>query len=161
MMAAMRTVTVSWQPDRDRFQAVGRNAGRTVAIDAPHETPAPTGFSPKELLLASAGSCSAWDVIDILRKKRESPTGIDVEVHGEQPEDGYPRPFTRITLVYRVHGDVTRAAVERAVELSVERYCPVLATVRAVADVITEVALPAADGATPRRWPARTHPGPV
>jgi putative redox protein len=136
----MNVVTVTWQPEQERFEAVGAHPGQRVVINAPRESPEATGFSPKELLLAGAGSCSAWDVVEILRKKRQEPTAVEVEVRGEQQDDVYPQPFTRVTLVYRVSGTgVTRAAVERAVQLSIERYCPVIATIRGVAEILTEI----------------------
>jgi putative redox protein len=136
----VKVVSVTWQPEADRFEASGTHKGQRILANAPHEGP-PTGFSPSELLLAAAGSCSGWDVIDVLRKKRQPITGVEVEVRGEQPAD-YPKPFTRITLVYRVTGrGLDRAAVERAVQLSAERYCPVIATVRGVAQIMTEIEL--------------------
>jgi putative redox protein len=136
----VKVVSVTWQPDADRFEASGSHEGQRILVNAPHEGP-PTGFSASELLLAAAGSCSGWDVIEVLRKKRQPVTGVDVEVRGEQPND-YPKPFTRITLIYRVTGhNLDRAAVERAVKLSAERYCPVIATVRGVAEIATEIEL--------------------
>ena len=138
MMAAMKVVTVTWQPAMDRFEAGGTHAGQRVIVNAPHDGP-PTGFSASELLLASAGSCSAWDVIDILRKKRQAVRAIEVEVRGEQAPQ-YPKAFVDVTLVYRVSGDrLDRAAVERAVQLSADRYCPVIATIRGVARVSTHI----------------------
>jgi putative redox protein len=140
MMAAVKVVSVTWQPEADRFEASGTHPGQRILVNAPHEGP-PTGFSASELLLAAAGSCSGWDVIEVLLKKRQPVTGVEVEVRGEQPAD-YPKPFTRITLIYRVTGrGLSRAAVERAVSLSAERYCPVIATVRGVAKVVTEIEL--------------------
>jgi putative redox protein len=136
----VKVVTVTWQPEANRFEASGTHRDRTILVNAPHEGE-PTGFSASELLLAAAGSCSGWDVIEVLHKKRQPVSGVQVEVRGEQPAD-YPKPFTRITLVYRVTGrGLSRAAVERAVQLSAERYCPVIATVRAVAEVVTEIEL--------------------
>ncbi len=137
----MKLVTVSWQPDLDRFEARGSHPGHHVAVNAPHASGPPTGFSAAELLLASAGSCSAWDVLEILRKKRQQVSGVDVEVAGEQAADP-PWPFVRVRLHYRIRGrDVSERAAERAVRLSVERYCSVLATIRGVAEVSTEVEL--------------------
>ena len=134
----MKVVTVTWQPEQERFEAEGTLRGHTVTLNGPHHG-RPTGFSPSELLLASAGSCSAWDVVEILRKKRQDVAAVEVEVAGEQATEP-PWPFRRITLTYRVRGrGLQEAAVQRAVQLSVERYCSVLATVRGVARISTEV----------------------
>ena len=134
----MKRVTVSWQPDRDRFTAVGTHA-HEIQINAPHEGAA-TGFSASELLLASVGSCSAWDVLEILHKQRQDVRDVRVEVTGEQASEP-PHPFVRISVLYRVTGKVERAKVERAVSLSVERYCSAIATVRGVAQIETEIEL--------------------
>jgi putative redox protein len=141
MMAAMKVVTVTWEPGLNRFDAIGTHRGQHVLVNAPHDAGRPTGFSASELLLASAGSCSAWDVIEILRKKRQRVAGVQVEVRGEQAT-AQPKPFIDVTLVYRVSGaGLERAAVERAVRLSAERYCPVIATIRGVARVSTQIEL--------------------
>jgi putative redox protein len=150
----VKVVSVTWQPEADRFEASGTHQGQRILANAPHEGP-PTGFSPSELLLAAAGSCSGWDVIEVLRKKRQQVTGVEVEVRGEQPAE-YPKPFTRITLIYRVTGrGINRAAVKRAVGLSAERYCPVIATVRGVAEIVTQIEL-LDEAAGDRSAPIRT-----
>jgi putative redox protein len=83
------------------------------------------------------GGCTAVDVIDILRKKRQRVSGLRVTVRGEQREE-YPRAFIRIELHYEVRGyGVSPQAVERAISLSEEKYCMVAATVRGVATITT------------------------
>ncbi len=135
----MRTVTVAWQPEEERFSAIGTHPGQVIAINAPHPPDSghpPTGFSPAELLLASAGSCAAWDVVQILGKGRHPVEGVEVRVTGEQSTEA-PYAYTAITVHFIVRGELRPAAVERAVTLSCERYCSVLATVRGVATVTT------------------------
>ena len=71
----MRTVSVSWDKEGGRFTALGSHAGHPITINAPRdesETACSTVFPPTELLLAGAGACSAWDVVEILRKRRAS-----------------------------------------------------------------------------------------
>ena len=63
----MRTVTVSWDKTAEQFVASGTHRGRELVINAPGEpgvARAPTGFSATELLLAGAGACAAWDVVE-------------------------------------------------------------------------------------------------
>jgi putative redox protein len=130
----MKQVLVSWDAGAARFVAQGSHQGHPITINAPHEG-APTGFSASELLLAGVGACSAWDVVEILRKQRLAVSGVDVEVRGEQDAEA-PWPFRRIEAVFRVRGrSLPLRAVQRAVQLSEERYCAVIATVRGVADV--------------------------
>lgn len=137
----MKLVTIAWRRELDRFEARGTHQGHEIAVNAPHRSGPPTGFSASELLLAAAGSCSAWDVVEILRKKRQQVSGVEVEVAGEQGREP-PWPFVRVRLLYRISGsDLSHRSAERAVRLSVERYCSVVATIRGVAEVSTEVEL--------------------
>jgi len=130
----MKNVRVRWQPEADRFVADGSHRGHSLAVNAPHAG-SPTGFSASELLLAGIGTCSAWDVVEILRKARQDVTAVDVTVSGEQATEP-PWPFVGVEVNYTVRGRSLRAAaVERAVELSCSRYCAVIATVRGVATV--------------------------
>jgi len=131
-----RSVIVSWAPDEHRFVAVGSNEGRAIVLNAPHPegTPA-TGFSPAELVLAGAGACSAWDVVQILRKGRQEVGGLEVRVVGTQQAER-PWPFRDVRLHYVVTGrDLNPGLVRRAVRLSHERYCSVIATIRGAAKI--------------------------
>jgi putative redox protein len=139
MMASMKTVTVDWQPEHDRFEARGTNAGRLVHMNAPHAEGGPTGFSASEMVLAAVGGCSAWDVVEILRKSRQRVTGIQVVVDGEQSSEP-PFAFQRVRVLYVVSGhDLNELKVRRAVELSERRYCSVIGTIRGVAQVSCDV----------------------
>lgn len=130
----MKTVLVTWQPEADRFEAQGGLQGHLVQINAPHEG-RPAGFSASELLLAAAGACSAWDVVEILRKQRQDLTSLEVSVEGEQA-DRPPFEFARVALVFRASGhDLDPEKVSRAVAMSEERYCSVIATIRGVAQI--------------------------
>ncbi len=134
----MRTVTVTWRPDHGRFEARGSHPV-TIPVNAPHGDGPPTGFSAAELLLAGAGSCSIWDIVEIMGKSRRELTGLEVQVVGEQATDP-PWPYQRLTLRFTLRGrGITQSVAERAVALSVERYCSVLATVRETASIETEV----------------------
>lgn len=86
------------------------------------------GFRPMELLLVGFGGCSGMDVISILRKKRQQVSGLETVVRGEK-SDGYPKVFKTVHIEYIVKGrGVQKEAVERAVGLSLEKYCSVGAT---------------------------------
>ncbi|MFO1217746.1 MAG: OsmC family protein [Burkholderiaceae bacterium] len=78
---------------------------------------------PMETVLAGAGGCSAYDVVQILKRGRHEVSGCSVKVTAERaPTD--PKVFTRIHLHFTVTGrDVPDAAVARAVKLSHEKYC--------------------------------------
>jgi putative redox protein len=87
-----------------------------------------SGFRPMELVLAAVASCSGIDAINILKKSRVEFTGMDIAVEGAR-KDGIPSPFTDIKVIFRVHGpNVDRAKAEKAVNLSLEKYCSVSAS---------------------------------
>jgi putative redox protein len=90
------------------------------------------GPSPVEALLSSIAACSAIDVIGVLEKKRQVVTAYRVEVEGERnPPGEWPRPFTSIVIRHILSGEnLDPGAVARAVELSDEKYCSVIATLR-------------------------------
>lgn len=78
---------------------------------------------PMELLLAGTGGCTAYDVVLILKRGRHAITGCSVKLQAERAEVD-PKVFTKIHFVFTVTGDnLPRAAVERAIALSHEKYC--------------------------------------
>jgi putative redox protein len=127
-----------------RFTADGSHIGRTIEINAPRapgETRGPTGFSATELLLAAAGSCAAWDVVEILRKRRADVSGLDVAVEAEQDDDP-PWTYRRVALHFRVTGAGLKVEVlARVVRLSIARYCSVISTISGVAAIEATVEL--------------------
>jgi putative redox protein len=131
-----RTVTVTWARGEHRFEAVGSHPGRTILLNAPQpDDAAATGFSPAELVLAGAGACSAWDVVQILDKARQDLRDLEVRVVGTQQAE-QPWPFRDVRLHYVLTGRGLKAGfVRRAVRLSHERYCSAIATIRGVAEV--------------------------
>ena len=141
----MKTVTIDWDPVAERFVSEGGNRGRRVDINAPRTRPegegrhGPSGYSASELLLAAAGSCAAWDVVEIVHKQRQDVRGITVQVDGEQAAAA-PWAYQSVTLRFSVRGrDLDPIGLRRAITLAVDRYCSVVATIRGVANVTTEV----------------------
>jgi putative redox protein len=116
----------------DFFIGIGP-AGHAQVMEANGERA--SAATPIELLLIAVGGCMASDVVDILRKKREQVTDYRVEVRGERRED-FPRSFKRIQLHHVLTGpDLSRKAVQQAIELSDSKYCSVAATLRPTAEV--------------------------
>jgi putative redox protein len=112
------------------------DTGKELVMDAhPHVGGEDDGFRPMELILVGLCGCTAMDVISILRKKRQSVSGLQVKAHATTAEE-HPKVFTAIELEYIVSGkDIDPAAVERAIELSAERYCPAQAMLGQVAEM--------------------------
>src|SRR5260221_14687482 len=93
--------------------------------------------TPMELLLIALGSCTAVDVISILKKKRQMVTDYRVEVSGARREE-HPHSYTRLNVKHIVRGHaVSEQAVARAIELSDTKYCSVAATLRGSAEIVT------------------------
>ncbi|MEK6745333.1 MAG: OsmC family protein [Nitrospirota bacterium] len=105
------------------------SSGHMLAMDADDGSGGQNkGFRPMELLLVGFGGCSGMDVISILRKKRQNITGLEMNVKGEKA-DSYPHVYKEVHIEYVVKGKgVEKEAVERAVNLSLEKYCSVGAT---------------------------------
>lgn len=115
-------------------------ANNPEGASLPIDGDANRGFSPMQSLLASVAGCMGVDVVLILRKMRAEPEALSIEVEGDRP-DGPPRRYTALRLRFRVSGDVARDKVERAVELSLEKYCSVFHTLRTDIAVTTEIEL--------------------
>jgi putative redox protein len=116
----------------DATTAAGFTVRLDTSVESGGENAAPR---PTELLLASLGGCTAMDVISILRKKQQAVSGFEVRVEGVRATD-HPRVYTDIAVEYIVTGHaVDPAAVERAIELSVTKYCTVHAMLTKAANI--------------------------
>jgi putative redox protein len=90
------------------------------------------GFRPMELIAVGIAGCTAMDVISILTKKRQQVSAFEVLVHTRKAQD-HPKVFTEIDIEYVVTGEqIEESAVQRAIQLSEERYCPAIAMFRHV-----------------------------
>lgn len=112
-----------------QFVAHAEHSGAAIVMDgvAAHGG-FESGVSPMEALLLSLAGCTGMDVISVLLKKRQKVSAFSVEVEGFRADE-HPRRYERIALTYHVAGtDVAPAAVERAIELSLGKYCGVTAS---------------------------------
>jgi putative redox protein len=131
----MITASASWT-DKDRF--VGEAlSGHAIVVDAGEKK---TASSPVELVLIGLCACTAYDVVSILRKKREEFTAVEVFAEGERATE-QPAVYTTIKLIYKVRGKVNRKAVETAVRLSEEKYCSVAAMLNKTAKITYDIEL--------------------
>jgi putative redox protein len=96
-----------------------------------------TGPKPIELIAIGLAGCTAFDVIGILRKKRQEVTGYEVKVEAEQRPDP-PNVFTKVRIHHIVSGvDVSDEALKSAIHLSEEKYCSVSAMIQLSAQIET------------------------
>lgn len=83
------------------------------------------GMRPMEVLLSSLAGCSSMDVLSILKKMREDVQDYQVEITGERDIDQVPSIFNKIHLHFILKGDLNTKNVEKAIALSMEKYCSV------------------------------------
>jgi len=96
-------------------------------IDGNGPTPEGTGPSPKKMLLTSLAACTGIDIVSMLEKMRVPITGLELDTEADLTDE-HPKVFSEIRLIYRVFGEnIDRAKVEKAVQLSKEKYCGVSA----------------------------------
>jgi putative redox protein len=115
-------------------------SGHALVVDgSPDHGGRNTGARPMELVLAGAASCTAIDVILMLKKSRQSVTSFSVDADAERANED-PKVFTAIKLTFRIAGKaIDPAAVERAVKLSKEKYCSATAMLGHTAKITTEI----------------------
>lgn len=117
-------VNIDWGGPQGMLFVAKTGTGHIAAMDgAPEGGGHNLAPRPMELLLAGTGGCTAYDVVLILKRGRHAITGCSVKLQAERA-DVDPKVFTKIHFVFTVAGDnVPRAAVERAIALSHEKYC--------------------------------------
>jgi putative redox protein len=95
------------------------------------------GMRPVKMLLVSLAGCMGMDVISILRKKQQQVSGFEVSVRGERADE-HPRVYTDIQVFFTITGlNVDEAAVERAISLSYDKYCPIANLIKPVVPIQT------------------------
>lgn len=128
----MPTASVKWV---DGLQFVGTDSGghSVVLSGNDHQD----GVRPSEMLLVALASCSAVDVVEIMKKKRKPLDRLEVIIDGERDPEP-PWPYRKIRVHYHAQGEeLTDKALSQAIQLSTEKYCSVAATVSGVADIQT------------------------
>ena len=131
--------TVRWSGDGMSFLAK-TGSGHLVAMDG-----SPDGGGnnlaprPMEMVLAGTGACTAYDVVLILKRGRHAVLGCSVDVVAERAITD-PKVFTHIEMRFTVRGRrLDRNAVERAVQLSREKYCSATAMLAKTAEIVVSV----------------------
>lgn len=128
--------TVRWAGPSGMTFMVETGSGHLIAIDgAPDGGGRNLAPRPMEVVLAGTGGCTAYDVVLILKRGRHDVRGCDVRLTAERAVED-PKVFTRIAFHFTVRGrNLNRAAVERAVQLSHEKYCSATAMLAKTADI--------------------------
>jgi putative redox protein len=128
------SVTLTQPLSNNRQFVATSGTGHHFLID---DAAGKTGAKPIELVAIALAGCTAFDVIGILRKKRQQVTGYEVKVEADQATNP-PQVFTQVRTHHIVTGvDVSPQAVEDAIRLSEEKYCSVGAMVKLSAELHT------------------------
>ena len=130
----MQTARVQWV-GKERF-AAQTPSGHLVALDSDRASNEAPG--PMELLLVALGTCTATDIVSILAKQRQKLESLEIVVSGERANEP-PRVWTTIEIVYKLRGTLEETAVQRAIQLSEDKYCSVAAMLRKTATITSRV----------------------
>jgi putative redox protein len=130
--------------DNDFNMEATNEDGNSLSMDGSKEIGGHgKGMRPMQLLLAALGGCSSIDVISILRKQKQELDSIEVKVNGNRDPvgvEGYSL-FKTILVHFIVKGNVDKDKVERAVALSMEKYCSVSKTLEPTAYITYKVSV--------------------
>lgn len=127
------TVTLTQPFGTGRQFVATSGTGHHILIDDANGN---TGAKPIELVAIGLAGCTAFDVINILRKKRQNVTTYEVRCEADQAPDS-PQVFTNVRIHHVITGEVTPTAVEDAIRLSEEKYCSVGAMIKQTAKLHT------------------------
>jgi len=132
------TARIKWVEERTFLGESG--SGHSVVMDGAPETGGrDLGVRPMEMMLLGMGGCTAYDVVDILEKSREPVTDIAIEIEGTRAAD-IPKVFTEIRVRYLITGrGLDPAKVERAVNLSADKYCSASIMMGATANITHDI----------------------
>lgn len=115
--------------------------GHTVKMDSSTESGGKDyGVRPMQMLLMGLGGCSAIDVITILKKQRQDVVDYKMVIKGDREAGKEPSLWENINLEFHLYGTVDEDKAKKAIELSLDKYCSVAATLyKAGADIKWEV----------------------
>lgn len=121
------------------FEATGPG-GHQVHMDEPPENGGTgLGASPMQMLIMAMGGCSGIDIVMILDKQRQRIDSFDMEIDAERPKGVVGAPYSRVHAHYILTGDIDPAKAQRAIRLSIDKYCGVSNTLRPTAEITASV----------------------
>ena len=139
-MSDVKTMQVTWLGEQ-RYLGVSAS-GHQLLID---NSATKVGVSPMEALLGALATCTAYDIVQVMGKKRIKLTSYRIEAEGERADE-HPRRYTRIVVRHIASGEgLTPEALERAAHLSHEKYCSVAASLNS--EIVVETRVEVAEAA--------------
>lgn len=129
-------------PDDPTYRYIGSQGSTTIvssisSIESGKESP---GLRPMEMLLGALAGCMAIDVEMILKKQRQDVLGLEIQMDSVRNEK-HPRTFSSIHLSFGFKGALDEQKVERAISLSLNKYCPVRHSLDPSIDITTSFSI--------------------
>ena len=117
-------------------------AGHQVHMDElPESGGTNEGVSPMQMLIMAMGGCSGIDIVMILEKQRQRVDSFDMELDAERPKGVVGAPYATLHAHYILTGDVDPVKAQRAIRLSIDKYCGVSRTLRPTAEITASVSV--------------------
>ncbi len=128
-------IKIQWQ-EKMLFNA--ESLGGNLKIDAPDEGEG-QGLRPKALMLTSLAGCTGMDIISLLKKMRAEVDDLEIDVTANLTDE-HPKFYNKVHIEYRFYGETFKKdKIEKAINLSVEKYCGVMEMFRQFATISTEI----------------------
>ena len=133
----MPTIVLNRVQNDYGFEATDEN-GHLVKMDTSPESGGQNfGVRPMQMLLMGLGGCSAIDVLMILKKQRQNVRDYKMIIKGDREAGKEPSLWRDIVIEFHIYGEVDYAKAEKAVDLSLNKYCSVAATLMGSGTSIT------------------------
>lgn len=118
-----------------KMEAVNQEGNKLIMDAAPEIGGHNGGFRPMQMLLAAVGGCSTIDILLILKKQKQEIESFVVEVEGDREKIEDYSLFRNIVLHFKISGKVDKQKADRAIKLSLEKYCSVSKTLEPTAKI--------------------------
>lgn len=123
--------------DAFHFEAISET-GNIALMDAGENIGGSNkGVRPMQMLLMGLGGCSAIDIVMILKKQRQVISDFQITIDGEREVDKEPSLWKTIQIHFKLKGEIDKEKAERAVQLSMDKYCSVSKTLEIAGASIT------------------------
>jgi putative redox protein len=133
-------VTTKWS-QKSQFETDNPSGYKLTMFDKSQDNGEVVGFAPKALMLSSLAGCSGLDVVSLLEKMRADVSDFKIEVTGELTEE-HPKFYNKVKVDYHfTDNDLQPEKIQKAVNLSVTKYCGVMEMFRQFAEVDIEIHL--------------------
>jgi putative redox protein len=132
----MKKVELTW---KDNMLFESKHDDGTFMIDNPADESESRGMSPKALMLSSLAGCGGLDIVSLLKKMRAEVEDLKIVVTADLTDE-HPKIYKNVVVTYRFFGsDFKKDKIQKAVDLSVEKYCGVMEMFRKFTDVTVNV----------------------